>query len=166
MDDHSSRLWNYALVLYARRHVADACLALQDDHGLDVCELLWVCWLASRGMAPAEDAGRALEGVRGWQREVTRPLRAQRRALKPLARDRPDIARLRQTIKEAELLAEREALNRLQALAEAGLGVRQALPGDTLIASLRHLVAARHHETDEALACLARAAGAEPGPPC
>lgn len=165
-SDDSTQLWDYALALYAARDVAEACLTLQDAGGADVCELLWACWLARRGLVPSDDAERELGDVRAWQGEFTRALRAQRRALKPAATQHAGLARLRQTIKDAELLAEREALARLQALAEQGRGVRPARPDDTLSATLRRLIPRRDATIDAALARLARTADAEPGPPC
>lgn len=123
MSDDSTQLWDFALALYARQEVAAACLALQDEGGADVCELLWACWLASLGLSLNDDAERALRDVRAWQRQFTYPLRAQRRALTPHADKRCDIAQLRRTLKEAELLAEREALLRLQALTRRREGV-------------------------------------------
>ncbi|HSH48025.1 MAG TPA: TIGR02444 family protein [Halomonas sp.] len=123
-------LWEFALALYARPGVEAACLRLQDSAGLDVCELLWLCWLARHGLAPADDVGQHLEPVRAWQRDMTYPLRRQRRALKARVGSVPELARLRQAIKEAELLAEREALRQLQELARQGLGVRPLKLGD------------------------------------
>lgn len=117
-------LWDYALANYAHDAVRHACLYLQDEAGVDVCELLWVCWLDRHGLVLDDDADSALQAVRAWQTEVTLPLRGQRRALKARARLHPDIAELRETIKRAELFAERETLARLQALAERGEGIR------------------------------------------
>lgn len=117
-------LWDHALALYAHPEVMTACLHLQDDAGLDVCELLWACWLQVHGLTLDDDVDRALEDIRAWQAETTRPLRRQRRALKKRALTNPGIADLRETIKRAEWLAERETLARLQTLAEHGRGIR------------------------------------------
>lgn len=109
-------LWDFALVLYGRAGVEHACLTLQDDAGVDVCELLWHCWLYHAGvMLQGEPAG--LAEVRRWQAEVTRPLRRLRRTLKDEATRRPGVAKLRQTLKHAELEAERDTLARLEQLA-------------------------------------------------
>ncbi|MHB0774744.1 TIGR02444 family protein [Halomonas sp. WWR20] len=141
MRDDSTQLWDYALALYARQGVAEACLALQDDAGADVCELLWICWLAGQGLSLADDADQALAGVRAWQRDFTYPLRAQRRTLKPLAASSPGIAQLRQRLKDAELLAEREALRQLQEVTAAGYGIRptRVSDGDVYARLARHL---------------------------
>ena len=112
-----SPLWSFALALYARPGVEAACLLLQDDADIDVCELLWRCWLLHHGAVPGQAAEAGLVEVRHWQREVTAPLRRLRRGLKAAAAERDGVARLRQTLKRAELEAEREALARLEALA-------------------------------------------------
>ncbi|WP_299233928.1 TIGR02444 family protein [uncultured Halomonas sp.] len=110
-------LWPFALTLYAREGVEAACLRLQDDAGVDVCELLWRCWLLQHGAVPQPECESALVEVRRWQRDVTQPLRRLRRELKTAAVSLENVARLRDTLKQAELQAERETLARLEALA-------------------------------------------------
>lgn len=105
-------LWDFALSFYARPGVEGACLRLQDEAGLDVCELLWHGWLYRHGLRLV-DAPELAE-VRRWQREVTLPLRELRRRLKRQASARPGIAEVRREIQRAELAAERETLMRLQ----------------------------------------------------
>jgi len=112
-------LWEFALALYGRDGVEAACLSLQDEAGIDVCELLWHCWLYHHGLtcdAPPND-------TRHWQRDVTAPLRRLRRALKAEARGDAGVAELRRTLQKAELQAEREALSRLQRQALSGRGI-------------------------------------------
>ncbi|SEL62889.1 TIGR02444 family protein [Halomonas daqiaonensis] len=106
-------LWEFALALYGRDGVEAACLMLQDEAGVDVCELLWHCWLHHHGLACDEFP----DPVRRWQQQVTAPLRRLRRDLKPEARQREPVAALRRTLQQAELQAEREALSRLEQLA-------------------------------------------------
>lgn len=112
-----SPLWPFALALYARPGVEAACLQLQDEAGVDVCELLWRCWLLHHAAIPEPGSETALAKVRRWQREVTTPLRRLRRELKAAAAERDGVAQLRETLKRAELQAERETLARLQSLA-------------------------------------------------
>lgn len=114
-------LWEFALALYGREGVEAACLSLQDEAGVDVCELLWHCWLHHHGLACDEPPDEA----RRWQREVTARLRRLRRDLKPEAREHESVAALRRTIQQAELQAEREALSRLQRLALDGGGLHR-----------------------------------------
>ncbi|WNK20432.1 TIGR02444 family protein [Halomonas piscis] len=120
-------LWDFALDFYARPGVADKLLRLQDEAGFDVCVLLWRLWLGHLGLAPTPGAEQALEDIYAWQRDYTRPLRQRRRWLKPAAACDSALAQLRQTIKDAELQAEKAALTQLEALSrQAGRVV--ALP--------------------------------------
>lgn len=111
-------LWDFALAFYAQPEVEAACLTLQDEAGVDVCELLWHCWLHRHGLG-LTCAPTGLAAVRQWQAETTRPLRRLRRALKAEAQEAPGVAEVRRHIKQAELAAERETLGRLQRLSEA-----------------------------------------------
>jgi uncharacterized protein (TIGR02444 family) len=100
--------WDFSLALYRRGGVAEACLALQDRHGLDVNLLLYCLWAGSRGHRL--DAGEidALSAAAGpWHEAVVEPLRAARRWLKDQKSAPPGPAEaLRQAIKARELEAE------------------------------------------------------------
>lgn len=110
-------LWNFALELYARPGVEQACLDLQDA-GNDVCLLLTGAWLQQRGVRCVDERLRALTEVAGpWQREVVSPLRQTRRHWRAAAGQDAELAALREQIKKLELQAERVLLERLQALA-------------------------------------------------
>nr|WP_298376607.1 TIGR02444 family protein [uncultured Halomonas sp.] len=169
MDDHSTQfslsLWDYALILYARPGVAAACLALQDDHGADVCELFWLCWLNRLDLTTDANAAATLAPIRQQQAALTRLLRERRRELKPHAQPDSSLAQWRKTIKNAELAAEQGTLMQLQALAEHGRGVRSLRHNDaplitrlvghlgchdsTISGHLRVLVAQSHTDSIE-----------------
>lgn len=108
-------LWDFALDFYSRPEVEAACLRLQDEANIDVCELLFHAWLYRHGL---EAEPEALVGERQartrWQQEVTGVLRDLRRTLKAQAKTSNGVAKLRAGIKEAEMLAERENLQRWQ----------------------------------------------------
>ena len=111
--------WSFSLRLYARPGVPEACLDLQDRRGLDVNLVLFCCWRASRGLAlRPEDVARADRWVRGWRRNVIRPLRRVRRNLKNDSFGMPTkmAAALRRQIARIEIGAERAAQNRLARL--------------------------------------------------
>ncbi len=108
-------LRDFAFQFYARPGVESSCLKLQDEAGVDVCELLWRCWLFHHGLSLADDP-EGLDGIRRWQQEITAPLRRLRRELKVEAAHGTQVAALRQTLKDAELQAEKESLRRLQSL--------------------------------------------------
>ena len=108
-------LWDFALALYAKPGVETACLTLQDEAGLDVCELLFHCWLYSSGLQASSTAlASEREQRRWWQCHVTAVLRGLRRDLKASAAESGSVIALRNTIKQAELMAERENLQRWQ----------------------------------------------------
>jgi uncharacterized protein (TIGR02444 family) len=111
-------LWNFALELYARAGVEQACLELQEA-GNDVCLLLTGAWLQRRGVRCLDERLQALQALAGpWQREVVTPLRQTRRNWRTAATQDAALTALREQIKTVELQAERVLLGRLQALAE------------------------------------------------
>ena len=108
-------LWDFALALYAKPGVEHACLILQDEAGVDVCELLFHCWLYEHGLAAEPGPLKAIREERcRWQQQVTAPLRQLRRGLKPQAAQSESISTLRKTLQTAEIQAERENLQRWQ----------------------------------------------------
>lgn len=91
--------WEFSLAFYERPRVANACLVLQDEYGLDVNVLLLMCWCGLHGV-PVDDValarlernarlrclrGLVIEPVRRVRRGIDRRrcgwLRAGRRAL-------------------------------------------------------------------------------------
>jgi uncharacterized protein (TIGR02444 family) len=101
-------LWRFAVTLYARPGVAEACLLLQDRHGVDIPFLLAVLWHAESGRA-APDLSRWHAISAAWRDAAVMPLRGLRRALK----GRTEWETLRVRIKRLELAAERAQLAEL-----------------------------------------------------
>jgi uncharacterized protein (TIGR02444 family) len=122
----ASPFWRFSLDLYADQAVGGACIALQDEAGVDVNVLLYVLWAASRGRRLAESEVREIvAAVEDWRTGVVVPLRTARRRLRttPAAVDADGVARLRQLVKKVELEAERlqqEALYRLRDMDKLG----------------------------------------------
>lgn len=111
-------LWNFAVRLYARPGVEDACLSLQDGGG-DVCLLLTGAWLQRRGVPCREAYLEALQALaEPWQREVVTPLRQLRRDWRTAAATDAELATLRERIKQLELEAEHLLLQRIETLAQ------------------------------------------------
>ncbi len=84
MDFPDHPFWDFSLDLYGRDEVAEACLALQERHGLDVNLLLFCIWVGRAGH-PALDANgiaEMLDRVADWHGEIVRALRRVRRLLK------------------------------------------------------------------------------------
>lgn len=135
----SLSLWDFALDFYCRPGVEPACLLLQDEANIDVCELLWHCWLYQHGLQLVREPP-GLADVHLWQQRTTVPLRRLRRELKPAALHSAGIADVRRYIQQAELAAEREALDRLQQLVEPGSILT---PLSTATANLKNSLARR-----------------------
>jgi uncharacterized protein (TIGR02444 family) len=108
-SESDNPFWEFSLSLYGRPGVAEACLALQDRHGLDVNLVLYCCWAGARARRlDASEVARLAATVAEWQGAVVRPLRAARRHLKGLAgADGGRLADLRSRVKDCELAAER-----------------------------------------------------------
>ncbi len=84
MDFPPHPFWDFALDVYRRPGVSEACLVLQERHHLDVNLLLFVCWVGASGggrLSRVEvETGR--DAVAAWHDSVVRPLRGVRRVLK------------------------------------------------------------------------------------
>lgn len=76
--------WDYSLLIYSTPGVADACLALQDDFGLDVNMVLFCFWcgVEGPGRLDSEQINACLSRTTDWQKQVIEPLRAVRRTCK------------------------------------------------------------------------------------
>jgi uncharacterized protein (TIGR02444 family) len=124
-----TRLWDWAVAVHQGPGVDEALIETQDVHGQCVSYLLWAAWAASTGRALGPvDLARGAALARSWERDVTAPIRAARRALKPAWPDVDDGAReaLRTGVKAIELEAEQRLLDALEAMTPA----RPGAPGD------------------------------------
>jgi uncharacterized protein (TIGR02444 family) len=98
--------WTFAVEIYASEGVSDACLALQDQFGLDVIVLMISLYSAALGIIlTANDLERMDAAIIEWRQTVVHPLRAMRRQLKSSHYGQP-VVRLRETIKSVELRSE------------------------------------------------------------
>jgi len=116
-------LWDWSVAAYGAPGVAEACLALQDNHEQNAPLLLWSAWCAATGRRPdAEDIEAACDTARTWADTTIIPLRAIRRTLKRVIPDLDPAAReaVREQIKVVELAAERHLLTALQDIGPAG----------------------------------------------
>jgi uncharacterized protein (TIGR02444 family) len=106
----ASPFWRFSLRFYRQPGVADACIALQDEAGVDVNLLLFLLWQATcrRALSTAEVAT-IEQRVAPWREATVIALRTVRRALKsPPALVASATAELFRTrIKAVELEAER-----------------------------------------------------------
>jgi uncharacterized protein (TIGR02444 family) len=116
-EDRGGALWRFALAVYQKPGVSDACLLLQDRHGCNVPLLLFAAWAgAEHGIAlTAGEVAAAGSAARPWHGEVVEPLWAVRRRLKHGPLPAPDnaTAKLRARIQAIEIDAERIELETL-----------------------------------------------------
>lgn len=131
MIAEKSGLWPFAIALYARPGVGEACLELQDRYGANIPLVLSLLWLESLG-APLDRAklDALSRSVVRWQREIVEPLRAVRKRLKEGPPPAPDAATaaLRDKVKAIELEAERIEMATLERLALTWTGEAALLP--------------------------------------
>lgn len=127
--------WNFSVATYGKAGVAEACLHLQEELGIDVNVLLYCCWYGcTRGTLDRPAMARVLSFAEPWAENVVRPLRAARTWMKSVGCDQPfvpgdECMALREEIKRAELKAEHLQENRMQALTRvAALQDRETLP--------------------------------------
>ena len=124
-----SPFWRFSLRFYRQPKVADACIALQEEAGVDVNLLLFLLWHAtqSRALSPAEVADLERR-IGAWRDATVIPLRAVRRALKsPPGLVEPATAEaFRTRIKQVELEAERLQQEAMYELARPSLLGREA----------------------------------------
>lgn len=103
--------WAFALAVYARPGVAEACLTLQNEAGVDVMLLLTTVFAAVKHrLLLTPDEIRALDDAcRPWREEIVWPLRTIRSGLKNGPRPAPGEASepFRSQVKALELAAEK-----------------------------------------------------------
>jgi uncharacterized protein (TIGR02444 family) len=109
--DLEAESWAFALDFYAKPGIADACLKLQSEAGVDVMMFLVITFAAVRHrilLTPAE-IDRLDEVCCPWREHVVWPLRAIRSRLKsgPPPAPSGDTEQFRAKIKSVELDAER-----------------------------------------------------------
>ncbi|MCZ4324326.1 TIGR02444 family protein [Pseudomonas anguilliseptica] len=108
-------LWRFAEALYQRPGVEAACLLLQTQ-GADVCLLLCAAWLERRQIICGNERSEALRNIaKPWQQQVVVPLRQLRQSWREQAQSDNALTQLREQVKQLELAAEREQLERLAA---------------------------------------------------
>ena len=136
--------WAFALHLYAQPGVADACLKLQDEAGVDVMMALMIIFAAVRhGVLLTPSEIRELDDAcRPWREEIVQRLRAVRIRLKTGPSPAPGSATepFRSTIKAAELAAERLQNQLLAERLPLRAPEKDAVAADDLRSVLRSVV--------------------------
>jgi uncharacterized protein (TIGR02444 family) len=136
--------WRFSLHFYRQPGVSEACIALQDDCGVDVNLLLFLLWLADDGQLLSTDDVRKLDDqVSGWRNLTVIPIREVRRKLKG-ARTLVEPGKqeaFRTKVKAVELEAERLQQEALCAFSQSGPLGQRAEPS----AAARSNVSAYEH---------------------
>ena len=120
-----SPFWRFSLRFYRQPGVAEACIALQEEAGVDVNLLLFLLWHASTGRTFSQDEVASFESKIGpWREATVIPLRDVRRALKvpPALVAGGTAEAFRTKIKAIELEAERLQQEAMYELAASPLG--------------------------------------------
>jgi uncharacterized protein (TIGR02444 family) len=118
-----SPFWRFSLQFYRLPKVADACIALQEEAGVDVNLLLFLLWHArQRRRLSAADLAALESKIAPWRDLTVIPLRSVRRALKspPALVEAATAEAFRNRIKAVELEAERLQQEAMYALAPLG----------------------------------------------
>jgi uncharacterized protein (TIGR02444 family) len=127
-QNEATPFWRFSLHFYRQPGVSDACIALQDDCGVDVNLLLFLLWLADDGqLLSVGDVRRLDDTVRDWRDLTIIPIRNARRKLKGVETlvesGKQEV--FRNKVKALELEAERLQQEALYALTQSGpLGKR------------------------------------------
>ena len=102
--------WRFSLNFYRQAGVAEACIALQDDCGVDVNLMLFLLWLAANGQQLSVENIKELDqAVHSWRDLTIIPIREIRRRLKaaPTLVEAGKQEAFRTKVKAIELEAER-----------------------------------------------------------
>jgi uncharacterized protein (TIGR02444 family) len=115
--------WRFSLNYYRQAGVSEACIALQDQYGVDVNLLLFLFWLASeRQMLSADEVKKLDATIQSWRELTIIPIRDARRNLKG-AKTFVDPAKqeaFRDKVKAVELSAEQLQQEALYAFTQRG----------------------------------------------
>jgi uncharacterized protein (TIGR02444 family) len=126
-----SPFWRFSVKFYAVPGVAQACIDLQDQAGVDVNILFFLLWNATQGRAlAATDVAELERSIGAWREMTVVPIRNVRRALKspPPIVPRDTAEGFRTRIKAVELEAERLQQEAMYELAKDGRIGRPAEP--------------------------------------
>ena len=102
--------WDFSIALYRSQGIKAACLALQDESGLDVNMLLYCCWAGQGGHRFSHEEMRRLHALSSsWQGNVMRAMRQLRQRIG----QEPDAEGCYAAAKSLELQLERVEQSRL-----------------------------------------------------
>ena len=126
-ETETTPFWRFSLHFYRHHGVSDACIALQDEQGVDVNLLLFLFWLADDSrLLSADEVKKLDDAVRDWRNLTIVPIRDTRRKLKGAATlvEPGKQEAFRNKVKAVELEAESAGLHLVSedAVVSDGLG--------------------------------------------
>ena len=113
MPNRPQKFWDFSIELYVRAGVAEACLELQDSHGIDVNLLLYCFWYGTYfGNFDKLLFDDLVDFSCAWEQGVVQPLRSVRRWMKNQTQlvsenQAAQFQSLRERIESEELSAEK-----------------------------------------------------------
>lgn len=131
--------WRFSLAFYRDPAVAEACIVLQDQAGVDVNVLLFLLWNATQNrVLSQQDVADLDRRIGAWRDATVIPLRALRRALKspPPVIEPGEAEAFRTRIKGVELEAERLQQHTMYALVPSLRFTAAASPGEAARANV------------------------------
>ncbi|MGI1679579.1 MAG: TIGR02444 family protein [Cellvibrionaceae bacterium] len=113
--DLENPLWEFALALYSKPLVEETAIALQNEYGMNVNILIWMCWLEKQGYQIDEEGIEGVERIiQSLHKDFVLPLRALRK--NPQLRDQSELtSNLKNAIQQAELAAEQLVMSAIYA---------------------------------------------------
>jgi uncharacterized protein (TIGR02444 family) len=136
--------WAFALAIYARPGVAEACLALQNEAGVDVMLLLMAAFAAIKlRILITTDEIKAMDAAcRPWREHIVWRLRSIRTELKTGPRPAPDseTEQFRSKVKAIELEAEKLENQLLTECLPLRRSEKEAVQPEQLRTILNHIV--------------------------
>lgn len=155
----SADLWNFAVQLYGRPGVAEACVDLQDRCGLDVDLLLFAVWCAVVGPGQLDVSAfrECIAVTDAWREGLLKPLRALRRHSSGAFDPIPEASTqaIAGQLQAVELAAERVELELLESWAASrGTSRPAAEPQAAAASNLVAYLAAAGVETGTAAAAM------------
>lgn len=112
--------------LYSSNDVANACLELQNDHGLDVNMLLLCVWFGQNfGLLSDTSLQQAIAFSNHWRGHVVQPLRDTRQWMKShspqIESQQSSFSEVREQVKKVELKAEKHQQSALEEIVISGV---------------------------------------------
>ncbi|MGS2718482.1 TIGR02444 family protein [Eionea flava] len=147
-------LWTFACKLYSEPSVKSACLALQDQYGVNVPLLLTACWVSKHNIVLSPEVAEHLYSrAAQWESGCIEPLRRLRRDMKMVHTNNLDDgsgnshecsqwSHVREQVKNVELAAEKALLGALEqvVMASCSVGASVNVATQSVVMNIHHCI--------------------------